>query len=52
MLLWESADGTRYIGYDDPIMFGDRHGVAPDQHPTLQRMRKMLEQLSERAVGD
>lgn len=51
LLLWEDEEGSAWVGYNDPFWLGDRHGVTPNEHPTLERMRDILERLSDVAAG-
>ena len=42
VLVWEDAEGKTWIGYNDPVWIGARHGVKTDADPVLRAMRDKL----------
>ncbi|MBS0558570.1 MAG: DUF302 domain-containing protein [Proteobacteria bacterium] len=50
-LVWQDADGTTWLGYNDPEWFAARHGVGPDAAAALQATRDALAATVREAMG-
>jgi len=51
-LVWEDASGTVWVGYNDPDWVARRHGLNPEDVPTLHSMREGLAAVAREASGD
>jgi uncharacterized protein (DUF302 family) len=47
---WRGADAKVHIGYLDPAVLAQRHGIRPD-HPTIAKMGAALKALTRQAAG-
>jgi uncharacterized protein (DUF302 family) len=49
-LAWEAEDGTVYLGWNDPSLLAERHGLE-DQDEVLDQVSMALETLAEGATA-
>ncbi len=49
-LAWEAEDGTVYLGWNDPSLLAERHGLE-DQDEVLEQVSMALETLAEGATA-
>ncbi|MGI8642695.1 MAG: DUF302 domain-containing protein [Thermomicrobiales bacterium] len=49
-LVWEDADGTVYVGYNDPVYLAERHGIS-GQDDVIQQVSQALAMLAETATA-
>ena len=50
VLAWQSADGKNWLGYNDPIWIGERHGAGAN--PALDKMAEGLVAMVRQAADD
>src|SRR3954451_22975178 len=46
ILVWATDDGV-HTGYLDPRELGERYDIAPELHPALEQMAKVLDELAD-----
>ena len=51
VLVWQDAEGTTSIGYNDPLWIGRRHGADGSVAPALQAMAAKLAAIVSAAAG-
>ena len=49
-LAWADSDGRVWLSYNDPVYLARRHDIS-DRDPLLEKMRKVLAELSAAATG-
>ncbi len=50
-LVWQDAAGTTWLGTNDPLWLGSRHGVPADRAAVLQAMSEALDAVAREAAG-
>jgi uncharacterized protein (DUF302 family) len=51
VLVWQDADGTTWLSYNDPAWLAKRHGLGPDAEGTLKTMTGVLAAVTAAAAG-
>ena len=50
VLVWQDADGTAWVGFNEPSWIACRHGLAPDSAPAVQAMHEALTKIAHEAA--
>lgn len=52
MLAWQEADGTVWLGYNEPLYLAQRHGIDMDNpcYPILEKVSKALSNFAKTAA--
>jgi uncharacterized protein (DUF302 family) len=51
-LVWQDADGTTWLSYNDPNWLASRHDAAAGHAPVLHSMKEVLAALAREATGN
>lgn len=51
MLAWEDAEGTVWLGYNDPAWIAERHGLGPTSAAAVKAIATGLAAIAKEATG-
>jgi len=51
VLVWQDADGSTWLSYNDPTWLAQRHGVGPDVEATVKTLTGALHAVTAAAAG-
>src|SRR5215475_14274116 len=51
VLVWQDAEGTTWLSYNDPAWLARRHGLGPDSEATVKTMTGVLNVVTAAAAG-
>lgn len=51
VLVWQDADGSTWLSYNDPTWLAKRHGLSPDVEATVKTMTGALHAVTAAAAG-
>ena len=51
VLVWQDADGSTWLSYNDPIWLAKRHGLGPDVEATVKILAGALHAVTAAAAG-
>ena len=49
-LVWQDAAGKTWLSYDQPAWLAQRHGIANQTAPILERMEAMLTEMARKSA--
>jgi len=51
VLVWQDAEGSTWLSYNDPAWLARRHGIGSDAEPTVKTMTGVLNVVTAAAAG-
>ena len=51
VLVWQDADGSTWLSYNDPTWLAKRHGLGHDVAPTVKALTGVLHAVTAAAAG-